>query len=104
MMPGVVVEIDSGPDSMKPRNVAVLALMPDAMTEEVVERIGQDYRVLLPDPPLRETPTEDNLRTFLAEADGVLIGPGKLTKSVFDAAPRLQVVSTFGSGLGYRHD
>lgn len=50
-------------------------------------------------PPVRERLSENELLQLVGDIDGVICGDDQFTAAVFDAAPKLKVISKWGTGV-----
>ncbi len=58
---------------------------------------GEDVELVVP--PVNERFEEEELLKFIGEADAILCGDDRITKRVIDAAPKLKVISKWGTGI-----
>lgn len=61
----------------------------------LLEGLGLDLLV----PEVRERLEEDDLLAVIGDIDGVICGDDRFTERVMDAAPRLKVISKWGTGI-----
>jgi len=59
------------------------------------EKENMEYVV----PPVNERMEEDELLQWLPDIDGVICGDDRFTKKVLRAAPKLKVISKWGTGI-----
>lgn len=56
-----------------------------------------DIEIVLPD--VEERLSEDELLEYISDIDGVICGDDRFTERVLDSAPRLKVISKWGTGI-----
>ncbi len=50
-------------------------------------------------PPVNERMSEEELLEYIGDADGIICGDDRLTQRVLQSAPRLKVISKWGTGI-----
>lgn len=58
---------------------------------------GNDIEIVVP--PVRERLSEEELLTCIDDIDGVIAGDDKFTSRVLESAPKLKVISKWGTGI-----
>ena len=70
--------------------------------QPVVDRfrpVFDDHDIELIVPPVEERFKEDDLFQWISEVDGVICGDDQFTERVLQAAPKLKVISKWGTGI-----
>lgn len=70
--------------------------------QPVIDRfrpVFDDHDIELIVPPVEERFEEDDLLQWISEVDGVICGDDQFTERVLQAAPRLKVISKWGTGI-----
>ena len=70
--------------------------------QPVIDRFQQQFSdngIELVIPPVEERMEEQQLLDFISDIDGAICGDDRFTKKVLQAAPRLKVISKWGTGI-----
>ena len=63
------------------------------------QRIFDEHQIELVVPPVKERMSEDELLQCIGDIDGILCGDDRITENVLAHAPRLKVISKWGTGI-----
>jgi phosphoglycerate dehydrogenase-like enzyme len=66
--------------------------------EEYRQRLADDGVELIP-AQIKERLSEAELLDIIGDIDGIICGDDRITRRVLDAAPRLKVISKWGTGI-----
>ena len=64
---------------------------------EMVEQLGGPVELIMP--PVRERLSEEELLDWITDVDGAICGDDAFTERVMQAAPKLKVISKWGTGV-----
>jgi D-3-phosphoglycerate dehydrogenase len=68
------------------------------VVEEYQKRLSEEGVELIP-AEVNERLSEEELLAVIGDIDGIICGDDRITKRVLDAAPRLKVISKWGTGI-----
>ena len=63
------------------------------------QHIFDEHQIELVVPPVKERMSEDELLQCIGDIDGILCGDDRITENVLAHAPRLKVISKWGTGI-----